>query len=70
MTYNSEVPMKGGSMAELISSFELAKRLKIHYQTLYTMIEDGKIPYISLGERSKRFDYDEVVAHLRKQTEV
>ena len=54
-------------MGELLDAFQLSEKLKIHYTTLYKMIDDGKIPYIDLGERTRRFDYEEVIRHLKKE---
>ena len=46
----------------LLSVKEVSKILAVHPQTIYTMCEDKKIPYLKIGEsqRSIRFDPDDI----------
>lgn len=46
-------------MKELLTSQELAEKLKVHLQTVYLYVKDG-MPHIRLG-RTLRFDFDAVV---------
>lgn len=55
---------------ELLTSQELAKRLKVSPHTIKLWSKDGKIPTVWLGRTCRRFDYDEVLETLRKRQEV
>ena len=50
----------------LITTYELARELRVHPLTIYKMRRAGLIPGIRVGQKSIRFDLDEVLLALRK----
>jgi len=48
---------------ELITTEELAKRLKIHRMTIFRWLKLG-VPRVEIGPRQRRFDYQEVLNWL------
>jgi excisionase family DNA binding protein len=54
-------------MAQLLTLKELAEKLNIGYHKLWSISNEQNLPHIMLGKR-KRFDYDEVIEFLKKNT--
>lgn len=54
-------------MADIIDFKELAKRLGVHKNRVYTFKEQG-MPYIVLGKKLLRVNYDEVLQWLETKT--
>lgn len=52
-------------MEDLINVNELAKRMGVHYNTIYNLVRKGDIPYIRLGDGAYRFNYSEVLERLK-----
>lgn len=49
---------------------ELAKRLSVSSRTIDEWVRNRKIPYLHIGPRFYLYDYDEVLAALRKHYKV
>lgn len=49
----------------LLRSTELAEKLGVTKQTVLAMTRKNLIPYVRLPSGHNRYDYDEIVAHLR-----
>lgn len=49
---------------ELITTSELAEKLKVHPHTIRLWVKNGKIPYIKLSERDFRYYYSKVIETL------
>ena len=49
---------------EFLTSKQLCERLSISYMTLYRMMQKG-LPFIVLGSRVYRYDYDVVMRWLQ-----
>lgn len=54
---------------KLITAKEVAKFLSIPISSVYRYARLGIIPSKIIGTRSKRFDLDEILAHLQKKQE-
>ncbi len=52
---------------KLLDVKDMAKRLGVNASWLYRRTSEGTIPFIKMG-KYVRFDPDEVMAHLRKDT--
>ena len=55
--------------AELITSSELAARLKLTAETVREWSRTGKIPRIAITKKCVRYDYDAVVHALAERSE-
>ena len=74
-TMNSSEPMDAASPVGtvtpcLIKKKELAKRLSISTRTLDNWMAERLIPYIQVSPRFYLYDYDEVLAAIRKHYQV
>ncbi len=74
-TMNSSEPMEAASPVGtvtpcLIKKKELAKRLSISTRTLDNWMAKRLIPYIQVSPRFYLYDYDEVLAAIRKHYQV
>jgi excisionase family DNA binding protein len=49
---------------ELLTTNQLAEKLKVNPQTIRRMVSSGKIPHVKLGERDFRFYYSKVIEAL------
>jgi excisionase family DNA binding protein len=59
---------KGEGMAgELMTAEELAERLAVSPRTVIEWAKSGRIPEVRASERIRRFDYEDVVAALKKK---
>ena len=56
-------------MTELITTFELAEKLKVHKMTIHRMVKDGRIPCVKLSKTEFRFDLIKVLEALKENTE-
>lgn len=52
----------------LVKTTQLAELLQVGDATVKRLADEGKIPFVDLTPRSRRFDPDEVRAALRKLT--
>lgn len=57
------------SEKKLMNKRELAKALGVNPRTIYNYRKRG-LPYIKLGARSVRYDFDEVVTWFRNQNDI
>lgn len=73
-TINSSHPVEQVADAApgctLIKKKELAKRLSVSTRTVDEWVRKRIIPYLHLGPRFYLYDYDAVLAALRKQYQV
>jgi excisionase family DNA binding protein len=53
----------------LLTADELAERLAVSPATVIAWARAGKIPEVRLSGRTRRFDFDEVMAATRKNRE-
>jgi|LakMenEpi05May12_1017382.scaffolds.fasta_scaffold15299_2 excisionase family DNA binding protein len=53
-----------------IKKTELAKRLSVSSRTIDEWVRNRKIPHLHIGPRFYLYDYDEVLAALRKHYKV
>ena len=51
----------------MINTEELKEYLKVHENTIYNYIKEG-MPYYKIGNRSFRFELDEVKEWLKNRT--
>ena len=59
--------MKGDDMAnELLTTEELADRLAVSPRTVIEWAKMGRIPEVRASQRIRRFDYEDVVAALKR----
>lgn len=49
---------------ELLTTNELAEKLKVHPHTVRLWAKEKKIPYVKLSERDFRYYYSKVIAAL------
>ena len=59
-------------MDELLTTAELAERLKVSGKTIERMLIDGRLPYVRVagkGAGHRRFVWSEVLQALRDDTE-
>lgn len=73
-TINSSNPVEQVAKAipacALIKKKELAKRLSVSTRTVDEWVRKRIIPYLHIGPRFYLYDYDAVLAALRKQYQV
>lgn len=73
-TINSSHPVEQVANASpgcaLIKKKELAKRLSVSTRTVDEWVRKRIIPYLQIGPRFYLYDYDAVLAALRKQYQV
>jgi excisionase family DNA binding protein len=62
-----------GAMSEIqtpnegfLNKEQLAEKLRCHPRTVENLMADGKIPYIKLGRKLVRFDWEKVKARLNQ----
>lgn len=53
---------------ELLTTAEMAKRLRVGSETLRRFVRDGIVPAVRLSPKVIRFDPDDVATALRKQS--
>jgi putative resolvase len=56
--------MKGGSMAKLFTTGDVAKRLGVSANTVRTWTDEGHISYIALPSGHRRYEQEEVTRFL------
>ena len=52
---------------ELLNRYDLAERLDVSPDTILKWARQGRIPVVRLSRKVLRFDYDGIVAALRKK---
>ena len=63
-----QYPFWGCPMAQILTTKELAKYLKLTVVTIYKYVKEGKIPAQRVGSRW-RFDKDKIDEMLRREEE-
>ena len=53
----------------VLTARELARHYKIGVDTVWKLVQAGRIPFIQVSPRVRRFDLDEVRRALRRQSE-
>lgn len=51
---------------DLLTLEQIAKEFKCSTKTFAKMVSERSIPFVPAGRRSKRFDLNEVIEHLKK----
>tara|TARA_R110000796_G_scaffold78497_3_gene174985 strand:+ start:757 stop:927 length:171 start_codon:yes stop_codon:yes gene_type:complete len=54
-------------MKNYLTKDEITQKLNISLTTLNKLIRNKRIPYVRVGEKLYRFDYDEVVEYLKNR---
>ena len=52
--------------ASLVSVGELAALIGVHQQTIYRLVRSGRLPFSRVGDRTLRFNVQEVLDALRR----
>jgi excisionase family DNA binding protein len=61
--------MGGQTMpTELLNKAEIAERLGVHPETIAKWAREKRIPEIRISPKGRRFDFDEVIAALKKRS--
>ena len=55
------------NMKNYLTKDEITQKLNISLTTLNKLIRNKRIPYVRVGEKLYRFDYDEVVEYLKNR---
>ncbi len=63
---NDTLPKKPGPAEDLLTLAELATRLKMHPDSVRGLKRRGVIPALSIGHRTLRFSWPDVLAALRE----
>lgn len=55
-------------MTELLKAYQAAKILNISESTFNKYVRSGEIPYVAIGNRNKRYKYEELMKFVERRT--